>query len=50
MGDVDAHIQIYERYDDGECWWLQITGELFGPFDSDEEAIDAIPNALRSTF
>lgn len=47
MGDFDFHGEIYER--EGS-WWLNITGELFGPYDTDEEAIDAIPNALRSTF
>lgn len=50
MGDIDAHIQIYSRYDDGMNWWLQITGDLFGPYGTDEEAINAIPDALRSTF
>lgn len=50
MNDIDARIQIYEKYDDGMNWWLLITGELFGPYGTDEEAIDAIPDALRSTF
>lgn len=47
MGDIDFHTEIYER--EGS-WWLTITGDLFGPYGTDEEAIDAIPNALRSTF
>lgn len=47
MNDIDAHVEIYER--EGS-WWLQITGELFGPYGTDEEAINAIPDALRSTF
>lgn len=47
MNDIDCHLNIYER--EGS-WWLQISSDLFGPFGTDEEAIDAIPNALRSTF
>lgn len=44
---VDARVEIY--FNQGS-WWMTITGELFGPYEDDEEAIDAIPGALRSTF
>lgn len=31
-------------------WWMTLSGELFGPYDTDDQAIDAIPANLRSTF
>jgi hypothetical protein len=29
-------------------YWLTLTGEMFGPFATQDEAINAIPHALRS--
>ena len=40
---IEANIQIFEQ--DGH--WLLISGEMFGPFTDEDQAIDAIPAALR---
>ena len=47
LSNLYEKFEIYER--EG-TWWMTITGDLFGPYTTDEEAIDAIPDALRTTF
>lgn len=47
IGEIEATVAIFPR--EGS-WWLLISSDLFGPYESDEQAIDAIPDALRSTF
>lgn len=42
---ISCTVEIFDR---DSVHWLQITGSLFGPFRSQDEAIDAIPSALRT--
>lgn len=45
--DIAASIEIFGG---AEGVMLLIAGDLFGPFATSDEAIDAIPASLRSTF
>lgn len=42
---ISCTVEIFDQ-DSGS--WLLITGSLFGPFRSEDEATDAIPSALRT--
>jgi hypothetical protein len=44
MYDISFNVDIYER--EGS-WWMTISGELFGPYESDEEAVNNLPDAVR---
>jgi hypothetical protein len=41
---ISATISIFEG--EGKHWLL-IAGEMFGPFNTEDQALDAIPEALR---
>ncbi|MCU1484112.1 MAG: hypothetical protein JWN67_858 [Actinomycetia bacterium] len=43
---ISATVEVFSR---AAQWWLTIAGELFGPFSSDDNAVDATPYALRLT-
>lgn len=47
---IEATITIFERpeYGGAPPLWLMIAGEMFGPFEALDQALDAIPEALRS--
>lgn len=49
MATIHVNIEIFPQ-DDGtgsEPWWVLATGELFGPFDNQDKAIDALPAIVR---
>ena len=46
--EIAASIEVF--CGEGEGWMLLISGDLFGPYESADGAIDAIPECLRATF
>jgi hypothetical protein len=43
---ISATVEVFVQ---ATRWWLNIAGELFGPFSSADDAIGATPDALRLT-
>jgi hypothetical protein len=43
---ISATVEVFPQ---ATRWWLTIAGEMFGPFRSEDDAVNATPDALRLT-